>query len=129
MDNTILVIMGIIALAAFAALCVYAMTVLARIRNLMVVVERDVKELSARAIPVMENLEAITDKIKNVTESIDEQIDVVKTAVNSIRGIADNVVEFERRIQDRIEQPVLETVGTAAAVIKGVRTFFAKLRE
>ena len=127
--ETILIVVEIIALAAVAALCIYAITVLSRVRNVLIVVEHDVKELSARAIPVMENLEAITDKVKNVTESIDEQIDIVKTAVNSIRGIADNVVNFERRIQDRIEQPVLETVGTAAAIIKGVRTFFTKLRE
>src|SRR5512143_843058 len=105
MDTTIMVIVAIIALAAIAALCIYAITVLARIRNVLIVVEHDIKELSARAIPVMENLEAITEKVKNVTDSIDEQVDIVKTAVNSIRGIADNVVDFERRIQDRIEQP------------------------
>jgi uncharacterized protein YoxC len=125
----VLIVVAIIALGAFAALCFYLIAVVGRIRNVLVVVEHDVKEISARAIPVMENLEVITEKVKNVTETIDEQMDIIKTAVSSIKGIADNVVDFERRIQDRIEEPVLQTVGTAAAIIKGVRTFFTKLRE
>ena len=38
------------------------------------IVEHDVRELSTKAIPVMENLEVITEKVKNITETIDEQV-------------------------------------------------------
>jgi uncharacterized protein YoxC len=126
--DTFLTIMQIIALAAVSILCIYLITVLVRVRNILTVIERDVKELSAKAIPVMENLEVITDKVKSVTESIDEQVDVVKSAITSLKGIADNVVDFERRVQDRIEEPVLDTVGTFAAIFKGVRTFVTRMR-
>jgi len=128
MESTILIVMEIVALAAFTVLCIYLIKVLVRVRSILTVIERDIKELSAKAIPVFENLEAITDKVKSVTESIDEQVDIVKSAILSVKDIADNIVNFERRVQDRIEEPVLETVGTFAAVFKGVRTFFARLR-
>jgi uncharacterized protein YoxC len=126
--NVVLTLMGIIALTAVSVLCVYLITLIVRVRSILTIVEQDIRELSARAIPVLENLEVITDKVKSVTESIDEQVDIVKQSLGSIKEVAENILSFERRIQERIEEPMLETVGTVAAVIKGVRTFVARLR-
>ena len=124
----VLVIFEIVALGALSVLCVYLITVIARVRNILTVVEQDFRELTSKALPVFENLEVITDKVKNITENIDEQVEVVRRSIDSIREVADNVVEFERKVQDKLEEPVLETVGTIAAILKGVRTFVARLR-
>ncbi len=126
--NTLLILFEIIALAALTVVCIYLLSVLIRLRNVLAVVEEDVREVSAKAIPVLENLEVITEKVKNVAESIDEQVESVKDSIHSVKEIAENIVRFERDIQERIEQPVLETVGTLAAIIKGVRTFVARMR-
>ena len=123
-----LVIFEIIALAALSVLCIYLITVIIRIRNILTVVEQDVRELTSKALPVFENLEVITDKVKNITESIDEQVEAVRHSINSIREVADNVVDFERRVQERLEEPVLETIGTIAAIFKGVRAFMTRMR-
>jgi len=123
-----LLVMQIVALAALTIVCVYLVGVLGRVRSILAIVENDIRELTAKALPVFSNLEVITEKIKNVSENIEEQIDLVKSSINSIKEIADNVVNFERKVQERIEEPVLETVGTVAAVIKGFRTFMARLR-
>jgi hypothetical protein len=45
-----------------------------------------------------------------------------------MREFAANFVDMERRFQAIFEEPVLETVGTVAAVLKGVREFFVRLR-
>jgi uncharacterized protein YoxC len=124
----VLVLFEIIALAALTVLCVYLITVIVRIRNIMTMVEQDVRELTSKALPVFENLEVITDKVKSITESIDEQVEVVRHSIDSIRIVADNVVDFERRVQDRLEEPIMETIATIAAIFKGVRTFMARLR-
>ncbi len=126
--DAILVVMQVIALAALTVLSIYVIAVLIRVRSILIVMERDLKELSARAIPVLENIEAITEKVKNVTESIDEQVETFKYSINSIKEIAENIASFERRIQDRIEEPVLDTVGTIAALFKGVQAFVSRLR-
>ena len=123
-----LLVMQIVALGAVSLLCVYLITALIRLRSILEIVERDIKELSARAIPVLENLETITDKIKLITEGIDEQVELVKHSIHSIKEVADNVVEFERQIQAREEEPVFEAVGTIAAMFKGVRAFLARIR-
>jgi uncharacterized protein YoxC len=102
--------------------------VLVRVRSLLTNVERDVKELSSKAIPVFENLEVITEKVKNVTETIDEQVQAVKDSINAVKEVADSIVSFERRVQERIEEPVLDTVSVFVSIVKGVRTFFDRLR-
>jgi len=124
----LLLVMQIVALTALTVLCVYLITVLIRVRNILTIVEHDIKELTAKALPVFSNLEVITEKIKTVTENIDEQVDLVKSSINSIKEIIDNLMNFEQKVQQQIEEPVLETVGTLAAVFKGVRTFIARLR-
>ncbi|HLF15763.1 MAG TPA: DUF948 domain-containing protein [Bacteroidota bacterium] len=113
---------------AVIILCAFLIAFLIRLRGILEVVEKDIKELSSRTLPVLDNLEVVTDKIRNIAENVDDQVELVKDSINSVREIADNVVDFERRIQARIEEPVLETIGTIAAVLKGVRAFFVRLK-
>ncbi len=127
--ETVLIVMQIVALACLSALSAYLIVVLVRVREILTSVDKDVKELSSKAIPVFENLEVITDKVKNVTQSVDEQVEAVRHSISSMKEVADNVVEFERRIQERIEEPVLETVSFLAALVKGVRTFLERVRS
>jgi len=126
--NTVLIIAEIVALVCLSALCVYLIVVLTRLRSLLVNLERDFKQFSDRAIPVLENVEVITGKFKTVAGSIEEEIGAIKQSMYSVRQIAENAVDFERRIQERIEAPVMETVATIAAVFKGVKTFLDRLK-
>jgi uncharacterized protein YoxC len=120
--------MQIVALACLSALSVYLITVLIRVRGILSEVERDFKELSSKAIPVFENLEVITNKVRSVSESIDEQVEMVKHSIRTVKEVADSIVDFERRVQNRIEEPVLETVSVFAALFRGVRTFVDRIR-
>jgi len=123
----ILIIVEIVALLALTVLCVYLVIVIVRVRNILNIVEADLKEVSAKAIPILDNLDVITNKIRAVTENIDEQVEMVKGSVRAFREVADNILGFEQKIQSRIEEPVFESVGAVAAVFKGVRAFFSRL--
>ncbi len=113
---------------AVIALCVFLVVFLVRLKTALGVLEREIRELSARTLPVLDNLEVITDKIRNVAENINDQVELVRDSINTVREIANNVVDFERRIQARIEEPLLESIGTIAAVVKGLRAFFVRLK-
>ena len=126
--ESLLVVMQIITLLALTVLCIYIIIVLIRLRNTLTLVENDIRELTSKAIPVFNNLEVITDKIKNVTDNIEEQVELTKSSIRSIKEIADNIVTLERKVQEKIEEPILEAVGTIAAVVNGVRAFIARLR-
>jgi uncharacterized protein YoxC len=126
--ETLLVVAQILALLCLSALCIYLITVLLRVRTILDGIERDFKEITTRTVPVLENLEFITSRVKSITESVDDQVMIVRESITSMREIADNIVSLERKVQGRIEGPVLDTVGFLAAVLKGVRTFVDRVR-
>ena len=125
----ILIITQVVALLCLSALSVYVIVVLLRVRDILNNVEKDFKEMTTRAIPILENLEFITSRVKGITENIDDQVVSVKESLGTIRQMAMNVVELERKVQERIEGPVLESVAVAAAIVKGVRTFLDRVRS
>jgi uncharacterized protein YoxC len=123
-----LIIATIIALLCVSALCIFLITVLVRVKQVLNTLETDMKEMTTRAIPIMENMDFITTRVRSITESIDDQVMIVRESIGAIRDVADNVVALERKVQERIEGPILDTVSFVAAVLKGVRTFFERVR-
>jgi uncharacterized protein YoxC len=125
----ILVITQIVALLCLSALSIYVIIVLLRVRDILNSVEKDFKEMATRVIPVLDNLEFITARVKVISENIDDQVASVRESIASVKQVALNVVELERKVQERIEGPILEGVALTAAVVKGVRTFFDRVRS
>jgi len=123
----ILIIVQIVALLALGILCIFLITVLVRVKNILKIFENDLKEVSTKAMPILDNLEVITNKVRIVTENIDEQMEIVKGSIRAVKEIADNSVGFERRIQSQIEEPLYESIGAIVAFIKGIRTFLSRL--
>lgn len=124
----LLTIAEILALLCVSALCVYLIVVLARVKETVGHVEKDVKDLAAHALPILENTEYITARLKSVAENMDDQMLTVRESIASIREIADNVVALERKIQERIEGPVLDGVSYLSAIVTGIRTFIQRVR-
>ena len=124
----VLVIALTIALLCLSALCIYLIVVLVRVRDILNNAEKDFKELTTRAVPILENMEYITARVKSITENIDDQVMVVRESISSVKQIAENIVAMERKVQDRIEGPILDSVAFVASVFNGVRTFFDRLR-
>ena len=48
---------------AIIALCVFLIAFVVRLRTILQTIETDVKDLSNRAVPILDNLEVITDKV------------------------------------------------------------------
>jgi uncharacterized protein YoxC len=126
--ESVLVIAQILLFLCLSALCVYLIVILLRVRDILNNVEKDLKEMTSRAIPILENMEYITARVKSITESIDDQVMIVRESISSMKQIADNVVALERKVQDRLEGPILESVAFVASVFNGVRTFFDRIR-
>ena len=124
----VLVLAQIVALLCLSALCIYMIVVLLRVRDILTNMEKDVKEVTSRALPVLDNMESITLRVKSITESLDDQVGAVRDSIASVRLVAENVVDLERRVQERIEGPILETVAFVSAIFKGLRTFFDRVR-
>lgn len=127
--ESVLVIAQILALLCLSALCVFVIVVLIRLRDVLSGFEKDMKELTQRAIPVLDNMEYITGRVRGITDSIDDQLVSVRESLASVRHIAENVMAFERRVQERVEGPILEGVAVVAGVFKGLRAMVERLRS
>ena len=125
--ETLLQVLQLIVYTSVSVLSITLVVVLVRVRRILEVVEHDVKEISARAVPVLSNLEVITDKVRVITDSVADQVDTLKHSINAFREIADNVLAFERKIQDEIEAPVLDAVETLASVFRGVQSILGRI--
>ena len=126
--NNLLMFAQIILVFSLVGLAIYLVIVLAKVKTLLVQIESDVKNVSARVIPVLVNMEVITSKLRSITANFDDQMTIVTSSVQSIKEIADSIVEFERRVQDRIEAPVLEVAGMLGSVVRGIAAFINRLR-
>lgn len=126
--NTFLMMAQIILVLSLTALAVYLVVVLTKVKSMISQIETDVKEVSVRVIPVLENMEVITSKLRSITANVDDQMSIVRSSVQSLKEIADNVLEFERQVQDRVEAPVLEVAGIIGSLVRGVAAFINRLR-
>lgn len=127
--DTVLALAQIVALLSLAAVSIYLIVVLVRLKSVLVQAGSDLKEISARLLPVLDNTEFITAHVKTITESVEDQVHSVRDSITSIKRVADDVLDLERKVQEKIEGPILDSVAYASAVVSGVRAFVARLRS
>jgi uncharacterized protein YoxC len=119
----------VIGFLSLSALCIYLIFTLSKLRETLDTLQKDIQEISRNTLPVLDNLKVITDKFRNISENVDDQIGILRTSVESIREVVDNIVSFEYSIQEKIEGPVMEAFSFIAAVVKGFKAFAQKLKS
>jgi uncharacterized protein YoxC len=124
----LLTLTKILALLCVSALCVYLVTVVKNLNIVLTNLERDLREISSKAAPVLENMEVITSKVRTIAENVDGEIEQMRTTVGAIRGMAESVIDFQQRVQHKIEEPVMDAVSFLSGVVKGVTTFLRVIR-
>ena len=127
--ETFLQIVQTVALVAVAAFCIAGLLILIRLRKILTGFGQNISDVSSRAVPVLENLEFITARLKSITESIDDQVTLVGDSLGSIRDVTDSIVALERKVQEQIEGPILESLAFIGALLKGFKTFMDRLRS
>jgi len=119
--ETVLQLIQAIALISLTVLCVYLVIVLASVR-------RDLAEFAQRSKPVLDNLAFITEKLKSTAQKIDDHVDIVKGSLNSFKSVADNVLLLEERVQQRLEEPILQVASIIGTIVSSVGVFFDRFR-
>ncbi|MDH3252908.1 MAG: hypothetical protein OEM41_08955 [Ignavibacteria bacterium] len=128
MENFLLIVQTV-TLVFLALVCIAGFFVILKLRSILTGFGKNMGEISDRAIPVLENLEFVTARLKSITESIDDQVTLVGDSLGSIREVTDNIVALERKVQERIEGPILESIAFIAAILKGVKAFRDRIRD
>lgn len=89
----------------------------------------DVKDIKPKVEATIDKINSVSDNVNLLVTKFNNNVDVLSTVVDKIKETADGIIEFEQRIQKKIEPPVMDTVNTIAAVSVGIKTFFDKMAE
>jgi uncharacterized protein YoxC len=123
------VIIVILSSLCVGAASIYLVMIFYRMEKSLDHLDKKVSALCEQTFPILENLHAITTKVRAITDNLDEQLNIVKDSVESFRSTVDEIVEFKRRVQNRIEEPVMDSVSFISALVKGVKVFFDRMRS
>lgn len=119
--ETVLQLVQVIALISLTVLCIYLILVLSSLR-------RDLADFAQRSKPVLENLAFITEKLKSTAQKIDDHVDIVKSSLSAFKNVADNVLLLEERVQQRIEEPIIQVASIIGTIVSSVGVFFDRFR-
>ncbi len=126
--NDLLNVAQLVAYVSISALCIYLIVVLVQVRDVLTALHRALSDFNLHAKPVLQNLEAITDRLRSFTTKVEEQAELLRGALESIKVAADNVVEFEEKVQRWLEEPVFRLTSAFSGVVNAVLAWFDGLR-
>ena len=124
--ETLINIGEVLALFSAACLCVYLIFVLARLNGVLLLFQRDFSEITKNLKPILENLNIVADKLKSITAKVDDQVILFKSSLESFKMLADNVVNFETRVQERLEEPIIRVTSLIGAFVGRIISYFGK---
>jgi uncharacterized protein YoxC len=124
--ETLIQVTKILALFSASALCIYLIVVLVRLNALLQVLQRELIDLNKNLKPILENLNAITDKLRLIAIKVDEQVNMVQGVFIAFRRITDNVTRFEERFQQILEEPLMRVSALFGNVISRIVSMFGQ---
>ena len=124
--ETLIQLTKILALSSASALCIYLIVVLVRLNALLQVLQRELVDLNKNLKPILENINAITDKLRLIAIKVDEQVNMVQGVFVAFKRITENVTRFEERFQYLLEEPLMRVSALFSNVINRVVSMFGR---
>lgn len=121
--ETLLKLAELLALLSASALCIYLIVVLVRLKTVLEILQRDLTDIGKNLKPVLENLNIVMERMRSITIKVDDQVNMFKGAMESFRQMADNVVRFEERVQQRLEEPIQRIGALVGSLINRITSF------
>lgn len=114
------------------ALCVLLLTagiipVLLAARRTFVESHRLVEQVRLQTAPLVHDATEIAVDVRNVVKALERELPKISDSVESIRGTARDIHEFETLIRERIERPLLDLTAIIAGLAKGFVVFWRAL--
>ncbi len=95
---------------------------------------RTAKNIELVLTTLNQSLPGIMSSLDHMTRNASETVEILKASaeglshsLGKIQGMVDDVVDLEQSLRKEIEIPILQTLGTYNALVKGVRAFLSAL--
>ncbi len=73
--------------------------------------------------PISHDLTIVVNDVKKIVQSIRQQMDMVEGSVGEIKQTITRVNEFERVLQEKLQQPIIEFATLISAISRSLRAF------
>ena len=94
-----------------------------QIRRVAKEAEKLIDTIRQQITPLAHSLNIIFHDAQKIVQSVQTQVGKVEKGVDEIQQIAVRINEFEKQVEEKIQQPFLELVAMIAAFFKALQVF------
>ncbi|MDQ3020910.1 MAG: hypothetical protein M3R36_10115 [Bacteroidota bacterium] len=119
-------ITNIIIILLFIGLVILVFKLIKQIKKITEKVEafsNDFNDIKPKIFETLDKVKSISDNVNKVITKVNQNVDILGTIVDKVKDTAESIIDFEKKIQSRIEPPVMDTVKTISGISAGVKTF------
>lgn len=91
-------------------------------------IEKNIQELSEKALPILDNLETASNSMMNILADVEKQYDEISDGINNIKRRINNFVS-DIKYNFNPENAGSSILNTFSAIRKGIVAFWYKLRN
>ena len=124
--ETLSEILNLVLLFSASALCIYLIVVLVRFKAFLQVLQIELIDLNKNLKPILENLNAVTDKLRLVAIKVEDQVDIIHGVFLAFRRITENITRLEEHFQQRLEEPLMRVGALFGNIINRIASLFMR---
>ncbi len=97
--------------------------VLVQLRRTAEEAEKLLETARQHIVPLSHDLTIIVNDIKRIAASVQKQIGMVEAGIGEVKDTVTRITHFEKKLHDKLEQPLFEMATFVSAISKAVRAF------
>lgn len=119
----------IILLISASALCFFLIIYFKKITQSIVELKIELQKISEQLTPVINSFHSLSKSITNLTDEVKNQFDKTKWIIDEVKERVESILNFEKKIQKGIEEPVNNLISNLNALKKGFQVFWEKIKN
>lgn len=122
----------LIQIILFISLIVLVLILKAKVKILVGKVEvlhEDVTNFRTKLDPLIDDTAILVKGVNQITDKLGDGIDTSRRILEKVQNTVESINSFQKRIQDKVEPPIMDTINTYSAFVKGIRGFIDALKS
>ena len=105
-------------------LCLFLIFYIYRITKSFNQIKDEVKKISSKLDPFIESMTELSNRINEISDSVKEPVELVRTTVNDVKNRVDAILNFEAKLRKGVEEPVFRLIRALTAIVNGIEAFW-----
>lgn len=112
-----------------SGLCIYLILSLSKANKTITQIQRDINKVANELIPLLERLDELTNRLNSVVSDISSQLETVRGVTDGVKSKIANILGFSGGSGYDEESSGLNIVKTVKSVVKGIMSFWSRIRN